>query len=165
MNAVPTPMPPPPPAIPAAEWLERAFTSWNGRTVDTSRPVKMYRCLAPHGGRYSIHQNGRVVGHTDTAVLADVTFVVSAPGYRRRLRLGHRLVYAYVSGWLVDGFFGVRFDSHDKVKLGVPATLYGDAFRHCEEGPSLARAEAVALRTNMQVRSAAYNITMPQEAR
>lgn len=161
MNAVPTPMPPPPPAIPAAEWLEQAFISWCGRTVDTTRPVKMYRCLAPHGGRYSIHQDGRVVGHTDTAILADVSFTVSAPGYRRRLRLGHRLVYAYVSGRLVDGFLHVRFDSHDKSKLGVPATLYDDAFRHCAEGPALAYAGAVALRTNMQTTQVGYHVVVP----
>lgn len=116
---------------------------WKGRTVDVTLPVKIYRCLAPHGGRWSICQKGRVVAHADEVVLSNATFLVSAAGYRRRMRVGHKLVYAYVSGMVTDRTNG---EGH-----GARVGLYGDSFRLSERDAPLTSAGLVVLREFMQV--------------
>lgn len=118
------------------------FIPWKGRTVDVTLPVKIYRCLAPHGGRWSICQKGRVVAHADEVVLSNATFLVSAAGYRRRMRVGHKLVYAYVSGMVTD-----RTISEGQARVG----LYGDSFRLSPTDAPLTSAGLVVLREYMQV--------------
>ena len=134
----------------ADRWLASHFRPWRGRSVDTAKPVKVHRCLASGRGRYSVHQGGRVVGHADVVMLTDAAFVVSAAGYRRRVRLGRKVVYAYVSGMLADSVMGVGLDSLDTVRIGATIGLFGDAFRSDARGSAFVSARAVGLRQDMQ---------------
>ena len=70
--------------------------AFRGRTIDTSKRVKVYRNL--HKRCFSIVQGGLVVAYADTITLDDVIFKVSEAGRQRVIREKQKNVHAYVTG-------------------------------------------------------------------
>lgn len=85
------------------------ITSYKGRAVDISRPVRVYRNL--HRGGYSIKQGRQVVAHAERLCLKDVRFIVSERGRQRVLRDGHKCVHAYAEGIICSSGMGVTAES------------------------------------------------------
>lgn len=54
--------------------------------------------------RWSLREDGRVVGHTTEVVLGRVTLHASEPARQRMLRTGDRTVQAYARGYRVEGW-------------------------------------------------------------
>lgn len=73
-----------------------AIDSYQGRRIDTSKPVEVYRNI--RRAAYSIRQEGRVVGHTSKIVLEDVTFVIHEAGRKKVIKTGQKNVHAWVKG-------------------------------------------------------------------
>ena len=72
--------------------------SYKGRTIDTAKPVKVYRNL--HSGRWSLQQGGVVVGHADSLTLNFIEFKVSEAGRRRVLKEKRKNVHAFAIGYI-----------------------------------------------------------------
>ena len=67
------------------------FKLFKGRTIDTTKAVKVYRNL--HNGMYSIMQGGHVVAHAKTLYLSGVSFEVNGKGRQRVLQEKKRKTY------------------------------------------------------------------------
>ena len=81
------------------------MTPYKGRTLDPTRPVRVYRNLHSRlgdGRRWSIRQGPHVVAHADNLHLVDVRFVVSKKGRQRVLEEGRKNVHAFAEGLLVE---------------------------------------------------------------
>jgi len=81
------------------------MTPYKGRTLDPTRPVRVYRNLYSSygdGRRWSIRQGPHVVGHADNLHLVDVRFVVSEKGRQRVLSERRKNVHAFVEGYFID---------------------------------------------------------------
>jgi hypothetical protein len=74
--------------------------AFRGRTIDTSKRVKVYRNL--HKRCFSIVQGGLVVAYADTITLNNVLFKVSEAGRQRVIREKQKNVHAYVTGLVGD---------------------------------------------------------------
>lgn len=86
------------------------FEYRNGRTLDITRPVRLYRNLHRNGPAgqpvYSVAQKDarghwRVIGYTEHAVLRDGRFVVNKGGQAVVRRTGKKAVHAFAQGHLV----------------------------------------------------------------
>ncbi len=114
---------------------------FKGRTLDTEKPVQVYRNLNDRTGErvWSIRQNGLVIAHTKKIYLGGVRFVVNKAGWRRMRREGRRNVHAYATGMVIDSvivrgalpnliFYNkerARFESHNlSPAMAVKAARY-----------------------------------------
>lgn len=75
---------------------------YKGRTISVLKPVEMYRCLNRTGFTFSLRQEGKVVGHTDSIALKDCDLIVNESGKNRCITNKQRNVHAYVKGYLTD---------------------------------------------------------------
>lgn len=73
-----------------------------GRSIDLAKPVDVYRNLHKDQ-KWSIRQNGVVVGHCSAIWLRDVQFRVQEAGRQRVLETGYKCIHAYVRGVVVPG--------------------------------------------------------------
>jgi hypothetical protein len=72
------------------------------RNIDYAKPVYIYRNLhETNGFKYSIKQNGKVVGRTNQIVLKDVKFKVNEKSRQRVVREKSKNVHAYVVGKII----------------------------------------------------------------
>ena len=78
------------------------ITNFKNRDVDTSKVVEFYRCLNRKGFVFSIRQEGRVVGHTNSIILKNCTLIVNKSGKRKCLKEKQRNVHAFVRGFIGD---------------------------------------------------------------
>lgn len=81
---------------------ELKISSYRGRSLDPTKPVKIYRCLNRTGKTFSVMQDGLVVGHVQNISLRDVKFKVNRSGKARCLETGQRNVHAFVEGVITD---------------------------------------------------------------
>ena len=101
--------------------LDNNFTPRFGREINLDKPVKVYRNL--HGGKdkkYSISQNGLVVGHTNQLMLGDCKCVVRDSGRKKVLKYKRKNIHAYIIGYVcLRGNMGTTAaDKH-----GLPAKI------------------------------------------
>lgn len=94
-----------------SRWLAAEFRPWRGRSVDTGRPVKVYRCLRAGRGRYSIMQGRHVVGHADRLMLRQVTPIVYPGACRLIVATGRKRVAGLLRGHLTGSGMGLAWDS------------------------------------------------------
>lgn len=82
------------------------YVAYKGRKVDLSREVWVYRNLrsGKKCGRWSIMQDGLVVGHAGDVSLVNARFLVREAGRQRAIRENRRNVHAFVIGTLVDSW-------------------------------------------------------------
>lgn len=75
---------------------------FKSRTLDPALPLQVYRNLHDKDGsrRWSIRQNGLVVGHADELFLMCCDFHVSPAGRDRVRREKRKNVHAYADGFL-----------------------------------------------------------------
>lgn len=81
------------------------MTPYKGRSLDPTRPVRVYRNLHSRPGdgrRWSIRQGPHVIAHADNLHLVDVRFVVSEKGRQRVLAERRKNVHAFAEGKIVD---------------------------------------------------------------
>lgn len=77
---------------------DNIITPFKGRTIDTDKPIEVYRNLNRKGKVYSIRQDGKVVAHTTAIVLGSVEFVVNESGKKRAIATQQRNVHAFIRG-------------------------------------------------------------------
>lgn len=82
--------------------MEVNITPYKGRSLDTSKPVDVYRCLNRSGYTYSIKQGSYVVGHCNYIVLEDCQFIVNESGQQRARREQVRNVHAVIRGYVCE---------------------------------------------------------------
>lgn len=80
--------------------MNAIITPFKERTIDRTKPVKLYRCLNRRGHVYSLKQNGYVVGHTEQIKLIDCVSHVSKSGQSRCRNSKQRNVHAWLEGRL-----------------------------------------------------------------
>lgn len=110
-----------------------------------------------HRGVWSILAHGpkgwRLADHSPDLALQDARFLVSAAGRARCLRLGKKVVHAYVEGNLVEG------PGYALPGLDWPGVRYnprrGPAYFHTAEGERVDRADFVAFLPDRSVRISA----------
>lgn len=79
--------------------------------------VMVYRNL--HNQKFSVLQDGLVVGHTTSIVLAGCTFVIQESGRQRVIRDKKKNVHAYVKGMVCAPGFHVdvaKFPNRERVR-------------------------------------------------
>lgn len=89
---------------------------FKGRRLDRSRPVHLYRNLNARQDakrRYSLRQDGFVVGHTDQLLLRDCRFIVQEAGRRRAIETRKRNVHAYIRGLVTARAKGIDIANGD----------------------------------------------------
>lgn len=107
--------------------LDNTFIPFKNRTLDMESRVEIYRNL--HGGetkKYSIRQNGLVVGHTNQIIIFDVEFKVSKSGQTKVRQTKIKNVHAFVSG-IVCKRGGMGTTAADK--RGLPAKITYDPYK------------------------------------
>lgn len=92
------------------------------RTVDPSKKIWVYRNLhakTPEQ-KYSIRQNGLVVGHTNNLIMSNCEFRVGQKGRERVLRTGQKNVHSFIVGEISDflphnsdNWRAVRYNPYD----------------------------------------------------
>jgi len=75
--------------------------------IDQTKKVSVYRNL--HSGCFSVKQGSKVVFHTTTIHLKNVTFRVNENARQRVIAKRRKEVHAYVDGFLCRPDFGVYF--------------------------------------------------------
>lgn len=80
--------------------MRNKIEPFKGRVLDPNKPIEVYRCLNRQGHIYSVRQNQKVVGHTDSICILDVAFVVNASGKQRAIASGQRNVHAFIRGMM-----------------------------------------------------------------
>lgn len=100
------------------------------RTIDFAKPVRVYRNLNDRTGdrRYSIWQNGFVVGHANAINLMGGKFKVQQGGRARVLRDKKKNVHAWVTGLICQSAIMV---SNNRVSYNP----YTDESFKCGEEP------------------------------
>lgn len=108
--------------------LDNTFIPRFDREVQPDKPVRVYRNL--HGGRdkrYSISQNGLIVGHTNQLMLHDCKCVVRGSGRERVLKSKRKNVHAYITGHVSPmGCMGTTAAD----KRGLPAKITYNPYKH-----------------------------------
>jgi hypothetical protein len=98
---------------------------FKGRTIDTDKPIRVYRNLHRQGKWYSIKQDGKVVAHSKAMCIRDCTFIVSKAGKERAIRTKQRDVHAFIEGFYETSGMGTSADRND-----LPANIKYDPFNH-----------------------------------
>ncbi len=113
----------------------------DGRTLDPTMPVLVYRNLGRDGGPwYSVVQRGRVVGYTRELVLERVRFVVRQAGRRRARAERSKNVHAFVHGHVTTE--SAPRAPGDAIRYSPYADLAG--FATCDETPRIVTSARVA---------------------
>lgn len=76
------------------------YQSYKGRSIDYNKPVMLYKNL--HNGLFSVKQDGLVVAHLDSVLLANVSFKVNEGGRRRVIREKKKNVHAFIIGYILN---------------------------------------------------------------
>jgi hypothetical protein len=74
---------------------------YKNRQIDYTKTVSVYKNI--NRDCYSIMQNGKVVAHTQTISLVDVTFEINKSGRQRVLDTKRKNVHAKVKGYIYIG--------------------------------------------------------------
>lgn len=84
---------------------------FKGRILDDSSPVYVYRCLNRTGIVYSILQRSKVVAHTTSLLLREVSFHVRDSGKKKSMAECERNVHAFVKGYISYNYESVIKES------------------------------------------------------
>jgi hypothetical protein len=87
--------------------------SFKGRTIDTEKPIFVYRNLNKKGKWYSIKQNGVVVAHATAICIRNVECVISEKGKARAIQNKTRNVHAYLKGYYETSGMGTTANRND----------------------------------------------------
>lgn len=83
------------------------------RTIDTSKPIEVYRNLNRKGKVYSIRQNGIVVAHSTAICIRDAQFLVNKSGKEKAIKTKTRNVHAFVRGFYATSGMGTTAKNND----------------------------------------------------
>ncbi|MBV9125686.1 MAG: hypothetical protein JO112_20240 [Planctomycetes bacterium] len=98
-----------------------SFVPYKNRILNLHREVMVYRNLRGRsiGKRWSIMQDGLVVGHAGDVTIKEARFVVREAGRQRVIRDKRKNVHAFVAGkltptWYGGDFEGVSYDPYTR---------------------------------------------------
>jgi len=101
--------------------LNNKFIPRLDRSIDTNKRVSIYRNL--NGGeerKYSIKQNGLVVGYTNQIMLHDCKCHVRESGREKVLKNRHKNVHAHITGFVN---LGAVWEPLRQIKMVCPPKL------------------------------------------
>jgi hypothetical protein len=102
--------------------LDNNVISFKNRIINMDSPVEIYRNLHGCGlKKYSIRQNGLVVGHTNQIMLRDAVFKVSKAGKLRVRKEKRKNVHALIVGTICENG-GMGTTAADKQGLSAKIT-------------------------------------------
>lgn len=104
------------PDIQGMEADDNIITPFKGRTIDTDKPIDVYRNLNRKGKIYSVRQNGLVVAHTTAICIRNAKFVVNQSGKARAIKTKQRNVHAFIRGLFATSGCGTTAKAN---KLGL----------------------------------------------
>lgn len=76
------------------------YQSYKGRKINFNKPVMIYKNL--HNGLFSVKQDGLVVAHIESVLLASVSFKVNDSGRNRVIREKKKNVHAFIVGYILN---------------------------------------------------------------
>ena len=99
---------------------------YKGRSLDKTKPVEVYRNLNDSTGnkRYSVRQNGLVVGHCNRLLLNNCSFIVNQKGRKRVIEDKRKNVHAFIRGKIVDSAMGSGLDDNNPWPVKVTYNPY-----------------------------------------
>jgi hypothetical protein len=112
-----------------------------------TNPVIVYRNLLDrvrHNGKWSIKNNGKVIGHADELVLGDVRFVVKEKRRQVIAAGGHREVHAWAVGTVADQLLSEQLEA---VEITYRPHECGSFFRR-DNGHAISSAKYVRFRND-----------------
>lgn len=86
---------------------------YKGRTLDATRPIRVYRNLTKKGKWYSVVQDKLTVAHTTAICLKDAKFVVNEKARVRVLAKKRKEFHAYVEGLYTTSGMGTTSKNND----------------------------------------------------
>jgi hypothetical protein len=108
--------------------LDNVFIPRKGRSIDTSKRVRIYRNLS--GGeekKYSIVQGDKVVGYTNQFMLRDCKCYVSKRSVEKVRKMKRKITHAFISGEVsMRGGMGITAAN----KRGLPAKIVYDPYKY-----------------------------------
>jgi len=87
--------------------------SFKGRTIETDKPIDVYRNLNRKGQIYSIRQSGKVVAHTTAICIRQAEFIVNSSGKARAIKTMQRNVHAFIRGFYDTDGMGTTAKRND----------------------------------------------------
>lgn len=102
---------------------DNIIRSYKGRTIDTSKPMRVYMNL--HKKCYSIKQFGIVVAHADRLCVRDVKFVVNERQRQQVLITKQKNVHAYIEGYFSTSGMGVTAKRND-----LPVEVFYNPYKY-----------------------------------
>lgn len=102
--------------------------SFKGRQLNSNKYVEVYRNLHDKDGtkKYSIRQNGLVIGHSNLIFLNNAKFVVRQTGRERVIKEKRKNVHAFIKGFVVDSAMGDDRDGGKNWPIKVTYNPYRD---------------------------------------
>ncbi len=83
------------------EILGNIINPFRGREVDINKPVYIYRNLrGKDSNKYSIRQEGLVIGHTNHLYLGDVEFKINEKARLKVIKDKRKNVHAFIKGYI-----------------------------------------------------------------
>lgn len=116
--------------------------SFKNRTIDSSKPVRVYRNL--HKDCFSVVQGRLVVAHASQVCLRDAEFCVNEKGRQRVILTKRKTVHAWVSGYLDER----RLPAHNRLVRYNPYKNRGFLVNHSGKDYYLESASHVWLQDN-----------------
>ncbi len=116
--------------------------SFKGRTIDTTKLIKVYRNLHKKGVWYSIKQNGLVVAHSTALCIRAPEFTINTYGKQKAIETGIRNVHAFIIGYYETNGMGTTAKKNDlpvKVKYN-PFKSFGFYYESCGENKEVKKA-------------------------
>ena len=86
---------------------------YKDRTIDISRPMRVFRNKTKGEGWYSIQQDRRTVAHSTAVCLTNARFVVNDKGRQRVLKTGQKEFHAYIEGYYETSGMGTTAARND----------------------------------------------------
>lgn len=86
---------------------------FKGRTIDYSKPIRIYRNLTKKGVWYSIVQKGKTVAHSTAICVKDAVFHVNEKTRQRVIKNKRKEFHAYIEGFYTTSGMGTTAAKND----------------------------------------------------
>ena len=103
---------------------DNVVVPYKGRTIDTEKPIELYRNLNKKGRCFSIRQGNFVVAHTTAICIREPEFIIEKAGKAQVLKTGKRNVHAYIRGMYTTSGMGTSASRND-----LPVQVTYDPFK------------------------------------
>lgn len=98
---------------------------YKGRSIDVSKPIRVYRNLTKKGKWYSVVQNRLTIAHSTAICIRNAKFVVNEKTRNRVLKNKRKEFHAYIEGIYATSGMGTTAKKND-----LPAQIKYNPFLH-----------------------------------